>query len=118
MSRVPLARLRDARHFAVEASQIAMGMDPDIFEDNNYYHYAMRYCLLAIGEALRHVPAEIRAEAPAIAWRPIISMRHRLAHDYWLIDSRMVLEAGERHTRPLIEELDLLIERVNSAGPA
>ena len=36
-------------------------------------------------------------------------MRHRLAHDYWLISSRIVLEAAERHVSPLIEALDRLM---------
>ena len=109
MTREPLDRLKDARHFAAEAQRLAVGMDSDIFEDVSEYHYAIRPCLLAVGEALRNVPAEWRAAAPAIPWRAIIAMRHRLAHDYWLTDSRTVLETGERHTQPLIDALDALI---------
>lgn len=87
-------------------------MDADIFEEIPYYHYALRYCLLAVGEALRAVPSEMQASEPEIPWRSIVAMRHRLAHDYWLTDSRLVLEAGQRHIGPLVIALDRLIARL------
>lgn len=110
--RAVVDRLRDARHFLGEARQIAIGMDADIFEQVRYYHYAMRYCFIAAGEALRHVPADIRDLAPDLPWRAVINMRHRLAHDYWLTDSRIVLEAANQHIDPLIEGLDRLLVQV------
>src|SRR5215217_3307991 len=81
VKRTPVERLREAREFAGKIRQIALGMDPDIFEGVEYYHYAVRYCFLVVGEALKFVPDEIQATAPEIPWRPIINMRHRLAHD-------------------------------------
>ncbi|HEX8662924.1 MAG TPA: HepT-like ribonuclease domain-containing protein [Beijerinckiaceae bacterium] len=114
MRRAPLERLRDAREFAAKVRQIASGMDPDIFEGVEYYHYAVRYCLLVVGEALNFVPDEVRAMASEIPWRSIINMRHRLAHDYWLINSRIVLEAAHKHIGPLIEQLDLLIAQLEA----
>jgi uncharacterized protein with HEPN domain len=114
VSRTTYERLADARQFAAEARKIVAGMDADIFEMIEYYHYAVRYCLLAVGEALRHVPQEVQDSAPEIAWRPIINMRHRLAHDYWLIDTEIVLEAALQHAEPLIGALDRLM--VRSAG--
>lgn len=112
MKRTTRERLQDARHFAAEARQIALGMDADIFDQIPYYHYAVRYCLLAVGEALRHVPDETQRLAPEIPWRSIINMRHRLAHDYWLTDSRMVLEAADRQVGSLAEALDRLMAQL------
>jgi uncharacterized protein with HEPN domain len=116
VTRTTVERLQDARDFAAEARRIALGMDADIFEQNRDYHYAVRYCLLVVGEALRHVPDSIQYSAPEIPWRPIINMRHRLAHDYWLIDSRIVLEAAERQADSLTETLGRLIARLADAG--
>jgi len=114
VKRTPVERLRDAREFAGKIRQIALGMDPDIFEGVEYYHYAVRYCFLVVREALKFVPDEIQATAPEIPWRPIINMRHRLAHDYWLINTRIVLEAAHRHIDPLIQQLDRLIVQVEA----
>jgi uncharacterized protein with HEPN domain len=87
-------------------------MDADIFDYVEYYHYAIRYCLLAVGEALRHVPTEIQATEPDLPWQAVINMRHRLAHDYWLVNTRIVLEAAQRDMGSLIEILDRLIARL------
>ena len=81
-----------------------------MFADAKHYHYAVRYCLIAVGEALRHVPADIQALAPEIPWRSIINMRHRLAHDYWLTDPGLVLEVAE-----LARALEWLVRRLGSA---
>lgn len=115
--RSPRERLLDARFYAREASAIALGMPPEIFDDITYYHHALRYCFLALGEALRFIPSELQAMAPDIPWRSIIGMRHRLAHDYWLVDSRLVLEVGERHTDVLIAEIDRLLRTMDETGP-
>lgn len=105
MKRAAVERLQDARHFALEARQIAFGVPPDVLEDAAHYHYAVRYCLIAVGEALRHVPADIQGLAPDIPWRAIINMRHRLAHDYWLTDPGIVLETAERQVDRLVVRL-------------
>ena len=39
-----------------------------------------------IGEAVTHVPADVRARAPAIPWRQVIATRNRLIHGYLGID--------------------------------
>jgi uncharacterized protein with HEPN domain len=87
-------------------------MDADIFDAVEYYHYAIRYCLLAVREALRHIPTEVQAPEPDLPWRAVINMRHRLAHDYWLMNTRIVLEAAQRHMDPLIGIIDRLITRL------
>jgi uncharacterized protein with HEPN domain len=40
-----------------------------------------------IGEAATHIPTFVRAFAPYIQWREIISMRNRLIHGYLGIDN-------------------------------
>jgi len=115
LKRAAVERLQDARHFALEARQIAFGVPADVFAESKHYQYAVRYCLMPIGEALRHVPAEIQALAPDIPWRSIINMRHRLAHDYWLTDPHIVLEAAERQVGDLAATLDRLVARLGDA---
>lgn len=115
MKRAVVERLQDARHFALEARQIAFGVPADVFADASHYHYAVRYCLIAVGEALRHVPAEIQALAPDIPWRSIINMRHRLAHDYWLTDPSIVLETAERQADELAGALKRLAARLGTS---
>jgi uncharacterized protein with HEPN domain len=64
---------------AIRASAYAV-LDYDIFAGGTEARYSAVYCLIVVGEALNNVPAEVRALAPEIEWRAIISMRHVLVH--------------------------------------
>ena len=39
-----------------------------------------------IGEATKHVPAEIKQENPLIQWKDMAGMRDKLAHEYFGVD--------------------------------
>jgi uncharacterized protein with HEPN domain len=92
--RPALAWLTDARDYAREAQGIARDgalVRRDIL--------AIRYCLMAVGEALDWVPEEMLAREPGIPWRKVIALRHRLVHGYWLIDEELVVEIARNEAR-------------------
>jgi uncharacterized protein with HEPN domain len=53
-------------------------------------HDAVLRNLEVLGEAAKRVPVEIRALAPAIAWRRIAGLRDVLAHAYFGIDDDII----------------------------
>jgi len=63
-----------------------------------------------VGEAASHVPPEARARCPAIPWKAIVAMRHRLIHGYDVIDYDLLWEAVALHLPPLIAELERILE--------
>jgi len=46
--------------------------------------------LHVIGEAARNVPSDIQAKYPDIEWVDVISMRHKIAHGYFLVDFNII----------------------------
>ncbi len=54
--------------------------------------YAVEYCFVVVGEALRHVPDAVRAAHPEVPWRSIVGMRNRIAHDYLYTDHALIWE--------------------------
>jgi uncharacterized protein with HEPN domain len=46
--------------------------------------------LEVIGEAARFLSEELRNRYPQIPWQDIIGMRHKLVHDYFEVDLRIV----------------------------
>ena len=101
--------LADARQYALKAQDIAYDATHGEFGASSL---AIRYCLVAIGEALDWVPEEILADEPQIPWRKIIALRHRLVHGFWLIDEDIVGEIVRNEMGALIAALEHLIQRL------
>ena len=52
--------------------------------------YACIRALEIIGEAVKHIPEEVRQKYPQIPWKKISGMRDMLIHDYFGIDTVVV----------------------------
>ena len=63
---------------------------------------------IVIGEATKHVPADVRKRYPDIPWSKIVGMRNILTHDYPEIDIEKVWKTAKNRLpllKPVIEEL-------------
>ena len=105
--RAAFARLNDARQYADEIRQMASRPDGEALNGRDFL--AIRYCLVIVGETLDRVSDAVLAVEPAIPWRRIVALRHRLVHGYWLIDHDIISEIAHNETGPLIAALDRLI---------
>ena len=65
-----------------------------------------------IGEAATHIPQDIRASSPQIPWRMIIAVRNQLIHGYLGIDNDTVWSIIKTDIPVLLQELQLLKEKV------
>lgn len=65
--------------------------------------------LEVIGEAAGRVSRELAARHPAIPWRDIAGMRHRLIHGYLKVNLATVWQALERDLPKLERQLDELL---------
>jgi uncharacterized protein with HEPN domain len=63
---------------------------------------AILYALLAIGEAVKALPDDVKAASPHINWVGITGMRDVLAHEYFRISASVVQDAVDQ---PLSELL-------------
>ncbi len=70
--------------------------------------HATAFRLQMIGEAAKHLPDRIKARLPEIDWRGIISLRHRLAHDYPSADTKVLWAIATEDVPELAEALDRL----------
>jgi uncharacterized protein with HEPN domain len=61
-----------------------------------------------IGEATKHLPAEIKQENPSIKWKDMAGMRDKLAHEYFGVDIEILWKTSINRLpalKPLIKEL-------------
>jgi uncharacterized protein with HEPN domain len=63
---------------------------------------AVRVRLIAIGEAVKSLPADLLTQQPSIPWAEIAGMRDRLAHRYF-DTSHAILQATVDHDVPELE---------------
>jgi uncharacterized protein with HEPN domain len=79
-------------------------------------HDAVLRNLEVLGEAAKRVPAEIRALAPAVAWRRIAGLRDVLAHAYFGVDEDIIWDVVRTEVPALLPQLvDLRILLAGSA---
>ena len=69
---------------------------------------ATAFRLLMIGEAASHLPDRVKTCHPEIDWRGMVSLRHRLAHDYLSADTRILRAVASRDIPLLTQALDRL----------
>jgi uncharacterized protein with HEPN domain len=79
--------LDDMIVFAEKALGYTEGFDQQRFIDSGLNYDATVRNLELIGEAVTHVPDEIRQNNPQIPWRLLIATRNRLIHGYLGIDN-------------------------------
>jgi uncharacterized protein with HEPN domain len=72
--------------------------------DRKTYSATLRE-FIVIGEAIAHIPEEIRAGFPDVAWRLIKDFRNFIVHEYFGIDPEIVWDAVEKELPVLLKEV-------------
>ena len=87
---------------------IADGRDP--FFDDSMRQDAVVRQLEVIGEAVKQISAEVRAQRPEIPWRDIAGMRDVLIHAYFSVDLEQVWEVTQADLRQLRKAVEEILE--------
>jgi uncharacterized protein with HEPN domain len=110
------SRIRDALDAMREAEGFVRGMDLDSFLNDTRTAYAVERCLSIVGEALRHVPEEVREAHPEVPWRDVVGMRNRLAHDYLRTDREIVWQTVWTDIPALRPQLERVLAALGRSG--
>lgn len=83
-------RLRDIERAAADLAAFTDGLDAAAFaaleETDRRTLRAVKDALAEIGEAVKHLPPDLRARHPAIDWRGFGALRDILVHQYFQVD--------------------------------
>ena len=77
----------------------------DEFLANVLVYDAVLRNLEILGEAAKHVPADVKARMPDVAWREIAGIRDWIAHGYFTIKADVVWNAVEVELPLLLQTL-------------
>lgn len=75
--------------------EFTSGMEFDTFHSDLKTQHACIRNLEVIGEAAKHIPETIRAEAPEIEGRKVAGLRDILTHEYFGTDVQIVWDVIE-----------------------
>lgn len=109
MIRTPIERLEDALAFAQRAASSGLKISLEASQFDCVDFAATLFNLAMIGEALNFVPGEVQSLAPEIRWAGVQSMRNHIIHQYWQIDSDIVLDTVRIDLPSLIASLRALL---------
>ena len=71
---------------------------------------ATQHALLIIGEAIKNLPAELKARQPDIPWERIRVLGNFLRHEYASIDNARIWNIVTEHLEPLHSAVRALLE--------
>ena len=69
--------------------------------------------LIVIGDAARHVPAEVQALNPDIPWDEMRDMRNVVVHEYFRVSHPILWRTIQSNLPPLTEQLQALLDADN-----
>jgi uncharacterized protein with HEPN domain len=101
--------LADMLRFAREASEFVSGRTWDEFLSDLLFRRAVERSVSLVGEAAKKVSTEFEEAHPEIPWNRIIVQRHRIVHEYDLIDESIIWSVATVHVPVLIEQLERLL---------
>jgi uncharacterized protein with HEPN domain len=97
-------------HDIINASQLIIefvkGLDQDNFTSDWKTRSAVLYQLTVIGEAVKRLSKEFRANNPEIPWTLIAGMRDNLIHGYDLVDWNEVWKTTTVDVPDLLAKVD------------
>jgi uncharacterized protein with HEPN domain len=104
--------LKDAQKSANRIIEYIKGMDrKEFFYDHKTFDAVMRNIEI-IGEAIKHIPSEIREKYKEIEWKKIAGLRDIVVHEYFGIDEDIIWDVVENKVPELKTQLEVLIENV------
>ncbi len=85
------------------------GLDYAAFRKDYKTQDAVLRNLEVLGEAAKHIPAEISAQYPSLPWREMARTRDRLIHHYFGINLDVVWGIVELELPGVVAELEVIL---------
>ncbi len=103
-------RVEDVLDAIARIQRYTAGMTGDEFLSSEMVQDAVIHNFTVIGEAARHVPAEVESRHPDVPWTRMRGMRNLVVHEYSGVDLRIVWDTSQVDLPPLVPLLQNILE--------
>jgi uncharacterized protein with HEPN domain len=103
--------LADMLAFAREVVEFVDGKSWEEYESDIKLRRAVERSVELIGEAARRISREFEENHPDIPWNKIIVQRHRLAHEYDVLDDGIIWSVAIKYVPELITQIKPIVEQ-------
>ena len=115
MARSLEERLQDIRQAAIDLRDFIADMETAAFHAlphaDRIGFRAVKNALTELGEAAKAIPEEIRARYPDVDWKGFAGLRDMMAHQYFGIDTRMLLPIVRNEIPALLRAVESELKR-------
>ena len=111
MSRDPRFFLEDIRESCLKILRYIQDLDFDPFFSDEKTKDAVIRNLTIIGEAVKHIPEEIRNRYPEVNWRGIAGLRNIVVHAYFGIDEEILWDVVANKIPELLRVVEDILSR-------
>jgi uncharacterized protein with HEPN domain len=101
-------RIQHMIEAAESVAQFVSKRERSDLETDRLLLFAVVRAVEVLGEAAARVSEETREKAPDIPWSAIVSMRNRLIHGYFDIDTEIVWKTATKEIPALLPKLKAL----------
>jgi uncharacterized protein with HEPN domain len=112
MTRSPQLYLQDILESGEKIQQYIANMTFDEFVSNNMAVDAVIRNFEIIGEAVAHIPEDIRSAYPEVPWSEMKGMRNVVAHEYFGVDLKIVWKTVRQSLPPLMTMIRRVIDDI------
>ena len=112
--RTYLDYIRDILNAAEQIQQFIKDMDFADFSADTRTLYAVIRAFEIIGEAARHIPAQVRRRYPQVPWQDMLAMRNLLIHEYFGVDSEVLWRTIQEDISPLRNAIQEMLADLES----
>jgi uncharacterized protein with HEPN domain len=102
--------LYDIVTFTRQAIEIAAPRQRADLDTDRTLQLALVHLIQMIGQAVGKLPDAFKSAHPDIPWRDIISMRNRIVHEYWEIDSEVVWDTVQNDLPEIVSKFAPLLD--------